>query len=272
LMLKLVDLIRLFEIDLGNDFKIHCATGSNPTPLEAFVEGSFQQWQEYQNKQNFQCEKILSLISLGPNKWMFAGVYEVCGVQRKKRGEKVWFEYSTRLLPGLDSLVGRAIVHFEKKFRASYLKGPSYAQKLFLTELREEKLSVGEFPGYNQTLLSYHLLKTVIRKQPPSWKAALENVSGVYLVMDNQNGKTYVGSAYGGEGLWQRWTAYAKNGHGGNRELRDVLSAKGAAYKQHFQFAILEVFDLNAGKDYALKRENHWKTVLRSREFGYNGN
>ena len=43
-MIKLTDLIKLAGVDL-HDFKIHCATGSNPTPLEAFLDGAFQEWQ-----------------------------------------------------------------------------------------------------------------------------------------------------------------------------------------------------------------------------------
>jgi len=37
-MLKLIDLIRLAEVPLEK-FKIHCATGVNPTPLDDFYEG-----------------------------------------------------------------------------------------------------------------------------------------------------------------------------------------------------------------------------------------
>jgi hypothetical protein len=82
----------------------------------------------------------------------------------------------------------------------------------------------------------------------------------------------YVGSAYGGDGIWQRWTAYVKTGHGGNKEIKALLKQKGANYAWNFQFSILEVTDLNANEDHAIKREAHWKKVLLSREFGYNKN
>lgn len=67
-MIRLLDLISLAGIKLG-DYKIHCATGVDPTPLEAFFDGQFKQWQEYQNQQNFRCDHIISLIHLGADRW-----------------------------------------------------------------------------------------------------------------------------------------------------------------------------------------------------------
>jgi len=133
-------------------------------------------------------------------------------------------------------------------------------------------MSVGDFPGYNSVLLSYPLLRTITREDLPSWRSALSSVSGVYVITDNETGKLYVGSAYGGNGIWQRWQAYAKSGHGGNKELKALLREHGRDYVKHLQFSVLEVCDLNASKDYVISRETQWKNVLRSREFGYNEN
>jgi hypothetical protein len=119
-MIKLLDLISFSGIALGN-FKIHCATGKNPTPLEAFFDGEFKEWQEYQTKRNFQCDKIVSLIHLSKDRWLFAGVYVVLGFKKRREGKRTWFHYSTKELKGLEHLTGRAIVQFDKKFRASYL-------------------------------------------------------------------------------------------------------------------------------------------------------
>ena len=270
-MIKLIDLINLSGINLGN-FKIHCATGTNPTPLEAFFDGKFKEWQEYQNKRNFQCDKILSLIHLKNNKWLFAGIFLVNGVIEKTQKGKTWYEYSTTEVKGLDHLTGRAIIEFKKNFRASYLIGKKHSDKLILSELREQRMSVGDFPGYNTVVLSYRILKTIIRENLPSWESALSNVAGIYIITDTKTGKQYIGSAYGGDGIWQRWLHYAKDGHGGNKELRSVLKEEGIGYAEYFQFAILEVCDLNANDDYVISRESHWKNVLKTREFGYNSN
>lgn len=270
-MIRLLDLISLAGVKLRK-FKIHCATGSNPTPLEAFFDGQFKEWQEHQNQRNFPCEHVVSLIYLRRDNWLFAGVYAVEGVQTRMTSEKTWYEYATKELPALDHLVGRAVVAFRREFRNSYLLGDRYGAKLVVAELRSERLSVGEFPGYNDVLLSHRVLRTVVREQIPSWRSALSSVSGVYVIVDTATGKQYVGSACGGGGIWERWAAYAAAGHGGNKELKSRLQAEGLEYTSNFQYSILEVADLNAKQANVTDRESHWKSVLRSREFGYNHN
>jgi hypothetical protein len=90
--------------------------------------------------------------------------------------------------------------------------------------------------------------------------------------MDTATGKTYVGSAYGSGGIWQRWCAYAETRHGGNVELKALLDTTGAEHGDHFQYSILEIADPLATERQVLEREGHWKDVLMSRTFGYNSN
>jgi hypothetical protein len=44
--------------------------------------------------------------------------------------------YKTHEIGGLESLTGRAIVRFNKKFRASYLKGRNFGDQLFVASIR----------------------------------------------------------------------------------------------------------------------------------------
>ena len=85
-------------------------------------------------------------------------------------------------------------------------------------------------------------------------------------------GKQYVGSAYGDECIWQRWTEYVKDGHGGNKKLKEVLKLKGDEYCYNFKYSILEVCNMNLGNEYIIDRETYWKEVLLTREFGMNQN
>ena len=269
-MIRLLDLISLAGVTL-TDYKIHCATtGSKSTPLEAFFDGKFREWQEDQNQRNFECAQILSLIHLGADRWLFGGVYSVEGVTQHTDGPKPKYRYATSELPGMEDLVGRVVVQFDKTFRASYLRDSSYGEKLAVREIRQERLSVGDFPGYNGVLVSRRLLRTIIREEIPSWRSALSSVSGVYLIVDTTNGKQYVGSACGVGGIWQRWSAYANNGHGGNKELVLLLQRNGEEYADNFQYSILEVSDLYTSQESALERESHWKKVLCSGAYGYN--
>ncbi len=270
-MLKLADLIRLLGVALG-DFKIHCATGRESSPLEAFLAGTWKQWQECQNQKNFECHQILSLIHLGGMRWLFAGIFDVLGVKKGNSHNPEGFTYKTKEVLGLECLTGRAIVEFDKSFRQSYLRGPRYENMLIVAAIRDQKFSVGDFPGFNSVLLTHKMLQIIVRESNPSWRAALGNVAGIYVITDNSTGMQYVGSAHGGVGIWQRWSAYAMSGHGGNKELIHLLDEMGAEHTQYLQFSILEVCDVGAGDEYICARESHWKQVLRSREFGLNAN
>ncbi len=270
-MMKLIDLLTLAGVDSSN-FKIHCARGTHPTPLEAFFDGKFKQWQEFQSKKNFQRKHILSLIHLGGKRWLFAGFYEVLDVKKGKWRKHDCYIYSTKEINGLDHLTGKVEVIFDKSFRASYLRGEKYVDQLMIAAIREQRLTIGDFPGFNDVLLSYPMLQTLVRESTPSWKSILSSIAGVYVITETTTGKHYVGSAYGGDGIWQRWATYAKTGHGGNKELRALLRNKGKDHAQHFQFSLLEVCDIHSSDEHIIGRETHWKNVLRSREFGLNKN
>ena len=270
-MLLLTDLISLAKVELG-DYKIHCATGIEPTPLEAFFDGTFRQWQEYQHQKNFKCQKILSLIHLEGSRWLFAGMYIVEGVTQETWKNSPIFKYSTQEVEGLEHLTGRVIVQFNKTFRASYLRGENFGDQLFVAEIHDTRMTIGDFPGYKSVMLSFRMFKTIVRENNASWRTALSNVAGIYLITDTKDGKLYIGSAYGGEGIWQRWIAYVKNGHGGNKELRELLRKEGEEHVNYFQFALLEICDVNASDEFVISRENYWKQVLRTREFGLNKN
>ena len=62
------------------------------------------------------------------------------------------------------------------------------------------------------------------------------------------------------------------DGHGDNVELKALLKKNGQDYKYNFKYSILEVCNMNLGTDYILGRENYWKSVLQTREFGLNKN
>jgi hypothetical protein len=267
-MIRFVDLLKTQRVTLDH-YKIHLATGVNPTPLEAYFNGAFKEWQEDQTKKNFECSMVLSLIHLGTDRWLFAGVYGIRGVEQ---GQKTAFKYDTELLPGHDELIGRVIIRYKREYRASYIWGHKYGNKLEVSEVLDSPLSIEPFPGYNGVCISHNMLKLIQQKEEPSWKAALSSVGGVYVIMDTATGKPYVGSAYGDCGLWQRWRAYVESGHGGNTELKNLLSNNGADYAANFQYSVLEIADPQSSADYVCARESHWKEVLLSRKFGYNSN
>ncbi|MDB6095541.1 MAG: hypothetical protein JWM32_3103 [Verrucomicrobia bacterium] len=269
--LRLCDLIRLAHVELGN-FKIHFAKHPKFPPLAAYLDGTFKEWQEYQTRKNFPCDHVVSLIALDAPRWLFAGVWKIEGAERKTDGTKSWWGYSTTEVTGLEHLAGRVIVRYGKLFRAPYLLGKKFGDQLTIAEILPEKMTLAEFPGFSSVLLSFAQLKRIVTQGTASWRGALKSVAGVYLLTDTLNGKHYVGSAYGIEGIWGRWAGYVASQHGGNVELKALVAEVGLERVTHFQFSILEICDVMEPKEKVLTRESHWKNALKSRGFGYNSN
>ena len=91
------------------------------------------------------------------------------------------------------------------------------------------------------------------------------------MITDTKTGKRYVGKADGQYGLWQRWSEYIRNGHGGDIKLIDLLERDEKYAEKYFWFTILE--PISGEKESIInKREDYWKDVFKSRYFGYNKN
>jgi hypothetical protein len=269
-MIKLTEFLTACNVLVNMDsYKVHLATSVKFPPLDAFFAGTFMEWQDYQTKRNFQCYMVIGLIAFKKDKWLFAGVYKVLDCKHLPNGH---YRYKTKLLPKQNELIGRIVVNHKRTGRASYLKGKKDGGEFYVSEITEKKLSVEEFPGYNAVTVPYSKLKIIIDQHVSSWHGALSNIKGVYLITDLHTGMQYVGSAVGDSGIWQRWGSYVKTGHGGNKELRQVLREEGPDYFKNFQYSILEIADIHASDEFILARESYWKDALGSREFGYNSN
>jgi len=83
----------------------------------------------------------------------------------------------------------------------------------------------------------------------------------------------YVGSATGTDGIWSRWGSYIYTGHAGNKKLDNLVKEMGIEHVQkYFKFSLLESYRPSTNDDYILSREGYWKSVLLTREYGYNAN
>ena len=270
-MIDLVTFLRAAEVAVDtSSLKVHlaCWTGKE-NPLVSFHDGKFGQWQEFQNRKNFECSQVVGLIDLGNGSWLFAGVYQILGC-RERPGRRPPIRYRTQLLPRQDDWIGRIIVQHKRSGRNSYRKWRP-GMDLTLLEIRPEKLAMDDFPGFSEVVLNHRDLKIITDRQVPSWHGALSNIKGVYLVTDTQTGRHYVGKASGKDGIWQRWCEYANNGHGGNVELKKLLKNAGPRRLLQFQYSILEIADTHAKDNDILARESHWIKVLKSRALGLNG-
>jgi hypothetical protein len=103
------------------------------------------------------------------------------------------------------------------------------------------------------------------------WQSALGSKFGVYLVTDEKTGIHYIGSAYSSGGVWKRWCEYAKTGHGGAKQLIDLLQMH-PGREMDFRFTLLEALPFGTASHDVITRESYWKIALGSRTFGLNSN
>lgn len=122
------------------------------------------------------------------------------------------------------------------------------------------------FPGFDRLVLDLPQLQAVMREHRyASWRTALSSMVGVYLIADTRDGRSYVGKVDGAESIWQRWSAYATNGHGGKVELWNVDPSG-------FRFSLLRVFDPATPMSVINEAESHFKLALDSRKHWLNRN
>lgn len=251
-----------------NEIKVHCGIGTKDVfeVLYAFERGDYKEWQEHQTKKNFSRKYILSLCYYGKDEWLFVGIYESIAV--KEHPTKNGFQYDTRLTDIGKEYIGRVVITFKKNFRQSYLCLEKYIDDFELLELKREVWK-SPFPGYNKVNVSWNNLAEWIKTD--SWRTALQNQKGVYLITDTHTGKRYVGSAYGNDMLLGRWESYIKTGHGGNVELKRLPFDY---IKENFRYTILEIFKATTDDQDIIEREKYWKDVLMTRikKYGYNDN
>ena len=280
-MIKMVDLLGIDPADYV-DYKLHFAIGRDVKrePYNKYLVDAFKEWQECQTQKNWTRKYIISLIYYEKNLWLYGGVYEVLPIKPTPitNGEWNGWKYETKPLDIQTDLIGRVLFYFKKEFRASYptlelktTKGMAPTD-IYVSSIFDKKVAITDFLGFDHVNIDHETLRLIVQDNISSWRTALSNVKGIYLIMDEKTGKQYVGSAYGDECIWQRWAEYAKNGHGGNIELKELLSKNGEDYKFNFKYSILEICNMSLGSEYIISRETHWKQVLMTREFGLNKN
>ena len=133
--------------------------------------------------------------------------------------------------------------------------------------------NIQEFKSYEQTMLDRTQLEKMVGNPTSNatWYNALRAVNGVYCITDTKNGKLYIGSAYGKNGIWGRWVDYVSTGHGGNKKLIQLVKNDPGAVNG-FQYSILEILPGSSTADDAIEKECLWKLKLGSKEHGYNEN
>ena len=271
MLIKLSDLLKLDNI---KDFKMHLAVfNGEECPFRVLLsdKNKWIGWNGYKSNSNwFNRKYILSFASVPDEKniWIFGGGFEVLGLENST-------QYQIKELDKFSEFIGRLKI----KLKVSRNVRPNletYFDKAEVSEILKTKPDSIPFKGYNNINLSFNDLEFIVKHDLPSWKTALSNMKGIYLLSDEKTGKFYIGSACGENFIWKRWNDYIKNGTGGNIGLINLSKIYGLDYIRHnFRFTLLEYFTDKIDDKFLLEeREPFWKRVFNSRqdEFGYNKN
>lgn len=234
---------------------------------------------------------VISFVAGDTGKTIFKGMYEVQGKSLLQS-----FHYKSLALPSslltlyqelegsgecnfyaitrstaLASYDGRLVVDWGKAAIAWFQKYSASKPKEVL-----EILPAGFFRPFD-SYLSVSLTRPELEylfghaNANPDWESHLSRVAGIYLILDEETGDQYIGSAYGGKGIWGRWANYALNPTGGNIMLASLLLTSPDAYRR-FRYSLLEVLPGNSLKEEVLRKESLYKKKLGTRAFGLNRN
>lgn len=199
----------------------------------------------------------------------FIGIYKVNGVTKKTDKEGEAFFYDLEEVSGFENLKERIIIDWGKGTTSWH---QWYENEKEVVEIKfRPDLNYKQFKNYDDIFLTYSELQEIVRHEYKDWKIPLSATNAIYLILDKETGKQYVGSTYGGDGIWGRWTNYAKNGNGGNKLLTE-LTKTNKNYANNFQWSILTTLPKTITKDEAIVIETKYKNKLGSRAFGLNSN
>lgn len=267
-----IRLADIWPISNPSEHKVHFARWNGDTlPLEVLARDrvEWREWQEYRTKRNdFNRPYIFSLAQFHyePDAWLFGGVFKVL-VRHPDRYEVELAEYGAEF-------VGRSKLGLPYRDRQTRVNLENHYVRFEVLEILREPYTGRVFPGFEGIDLSFAELESVVRNGRPDWQASLSSVKGVYLISDAKTGRRYVGSAYGVGGVWSRWCEYAATGHGGNVELRKLVTDPTLDYcRSAFRFALLEHRSFQTPDKVILEREEFWKRILLARgAFGLSRN
>lgn len=278
-MIKLNDLLNLTEEQAANTKIRFNMNNGHDDPIKLYqdnreiINKQWFYWKEG-NKSLFQVGQIaICLVRMPKNKdqWLLTTIDTV---SKDLNVDKKGIGYEGTPIKEYEKYFGRVIVKFHNEHEQLVRWLNNLKSDLEVSQILPDTFRDDSFPGYDNVKLSYSDLKRIVKNSYNDWIAALSNQKAVYLITDTNTGKLYVGSATSdNEMLLKRWKDYLETGHGGNEKLIKLVEAEGIEYiEKYFQYSILENYNAKVDDKFVLGRESWWKDVLKSEDFGYNGN
>lgn len=268
--IKLNDILKLD--DLKNvKIRFNIMFDGNWNPIELFknneidsiLRGHYWNYDKMKSYREGQITIGFIRINRNENLWLLFHIGKI--TKDLNIQNEIGYEYEE--LDEYKKYFGRIIVRFKNKSQNMVRLAKSVIDECEIAQILPDVFDNDLFPGYDKVNIGWGELSRVVTKE--SWKTALKNQKGVYLITDVSNGKMYVGSAYGEDMILNRWKSYVKTGNGGNKELKNLDFDH---IKKHFRYSILDIFKSTTESEVIIERETWWKETLLSRKFGYNAN
>lgn len=234
---------------------------------------AFEIYQSEQMVRKFKnVDYLVSFIGEESTSSRFVGVYKNNGIiqmlQPDHKGE-AYARFDIQEVSGFELLKERVIIDWNNPVQ--WLQHYNEMPVIRIDRgLVENNLPI--FVRYEDVMLNYTQLKTIINSNNPEWKSRLESCNCIYLILDKSNGKQYVGSTYNTKGIWGRWSEYAKTGHGNDVELKKCIDSDPKYAEKNFQWCILETLPIKILEEQAIERESLYKRKLGTRIYGHNKN
>jgi hypothetical protein len=278
--------VKMYGVNLQDKIKLvrHQDSKFNPTKLYKDNRYEFELYQEYHGDKNFRgCKYVMSFLGMSGSKSKFVGMYKVLSEQlvedinipedeghiKMSDGAKYYYKLSKTNY--LEDLIDRLVIDWGASTRSwhQWLKEDKPKEIIQILP----KGYYDEFPEFEDFILTFSDLETIIKNPDANidWHKMLSSVYGIYLIVDLEDGKQYVGSAYGKEGMLGRWKQYAQNGHGNNQMLKNLIDK---CPKRHYKFTytILRILPKTLTDKEVINYENLYKNKLGTRAFGLNLN
>lgn len=270
-----IKLVRHYRRDVQPDSFIYNKYNGSVYKLYRTDYALFKEWQSEQSDSIMKnVDYLVVFLAEEGCECRFIGVYRNYGPKRAT-GNGV-SEYTIEEVEGFEGLKDKVVIDWGKGTR-SWMQNWQSTKNV----RRIDQVNTGDdipyFIRYEDVILSFSQLQKVVEDK--EWKSKLESLNCVYMILDKETGKQYVGVTYKDmkpgikNGILGRWTEYAKTGHGNNKLLVALLAEKGISYAdQNFQWTILETLPLNVTPKVAIDRESLYKKKFGTREHGYNEN
>lgn len=277
----IIDLLRVYGFDPSCRSKIVRHQDKRYESHELLRRGWLDAYQSFQSKPVFDdLDYIISFMGVGGTQARLLGVYKVLGRRRGNTGTlppgcpyREWqdnpYYYELERQIEFEALEHRVIIEWGRATQSWHQRKIDKS----VTQILPKGHLLQLFTDYLDFTLTHGELRYLFAHQEANseWRARLSAVAGVYLILATTTGRQYVGSATGTEGLWGRWTAYAANGHGGNRLLSDLIVTDGA-YPNSFTYSVLQILPKTTTLAQILNWERLYKQKLGTMATGLNSN